>query len=216
MQNTDQSIYLSLSEASRLLGVHNTTLRRWADAGTVPVYVTPGGHRRFALHDIEALSERKTLSGKALANAWARRAIERAREEMQRAELSPSWLAALDDEERESWRSVSMQLVGIVIRYVNIQDDDDETLLLTEARNIGSDYAARARARQIPLTTALEVALFFGESLVSAAMDMPEQDKLPPDVSAWLSRRISRVLNVVKLAVAAGYETEPPSPSDEV
>ena len=40
-------IWLTLSEAAEQLGVHPTTLRRWADNGDIPVSVTPGGHRRF-------------------------------------------------------------------------------------------------------------------------------------------------------------------------
>ncbi|NJM08455.1 helix-turn-helix domain-containing protein [Candidatus Gracilibacteria bacterium] len=55
MSEPHETIHLSLAEASKRLGVHATTLRRWADAGAIPVYMTPGGHRRFASGDIEAL-----------------------------------------------------------------------------------------------------------------------------------------------------------------
>src|SRR5512135_3424977 len=44
--------WLDLSEAAQLLGVHFTTLRRWADAGEVPCIRTPGGRRRFAQADL--------------------------------------------------------------------------------------------------------------------------------------------------------------------
>ena len=43
---------LRLSEAASLLGVRPETLRRWADAGTVPCVRTPGGERRFRREDI--------------------------------------------------------------------------------------------------------------------------------------------------------------------
>ncbi|HEV8654065.1 MAG TPA: helix-turn-helix domain-containing protein, partial [Candidatus Limnocylindria bacterium] len=39
--------WLTLGEASRILGVDPDTLRRWADNGKVEVFTTPGGHRRF-------------------------------------------------------------------------------------------------------------------------------------------------------------------------
>lgn len=206
MKSVDQPVYLSLSEASRLLGVHSTTLRRWADAGNVPVYVTPGGHRRFALADIEALSERRPLSNKAIARTWAERAVDQARSEMQRVEQSPTWLHHLGEHEREHWRHVGMRLMGVVLRYVSAQSDGEEQMLLSEAQTIGHDYALQALQANIPLTTALEVALFFRDSLVDAAMQMPEQTTMRPEASARLLRRISRVLNVVKIAVVAGYE----------
>ncbi|NCC34558.1 MAG: DNA-binding protein, partial [Chloroflexia bacterium] len=40
MPERDEITFLSLSAASKLLGVHSTTLRRWADEGSVPVYIT--------------------------------------------------------------------------------------------------------------------------------------------------------------------------------
>jgi excisionase family DNA binding protein len=46
---------LSPTKAAALLGVHADTLREWADAGLVPCWVTPTGHRRFNRDDIAAL-----------------------------------------------------------------------------------------------------------------------------------------------------------------
>ncbi|MCB9434622.1 MAG: helix-turn-helix domain-containing protein, partial [Ardenticatenaceae bacterium] len=56
MQTTET--WLPLKQAASLLDVHPTTLRRWADSGDIPVLLTPGGHRRFALSDIQAFTER--------------------------------------------------------------------------------------------------------------------------------------------------------------
>jgi excisionase family DNA binding protein len=39
--------WLTIHEASRLVGVSVATLRRWCDAGEVRCFTTPGGHRRF-------------------------------------------------------------------------------------------------------------------------------------------------------------------------
>ena len=39
--------WLPMREARALLGVSSPTLRRWADAGRVTAWTTPGGHRRF-------------------------------------------------------------------------------------------------------------------------------------------------------------------------
>src|SRR3989337_580452 len=50
-----QEHWLTLGEACRLLGVDESTLRRWADGGHVRVFRTPGGHRRFAESDVQEL-----------------------------------------------------------------------------------------------------------------------------------------------------------------
>src|SRR3954452_16748296 len=49
------SDWLTLADASHVLGVSGATLRRWADDGRVPVFTTPGGHRRFSRRTLEHL-----------------------------------------------------------------------------------------------------------------------------------------------------------------
>ncbi|NWF80429.1 MAG: helix-turn-helix domain-containing protein [Chloroflexi bacterium] len=203
MPTHDDVTYLSLSAASKLLGVHSTTLRRWADDGAVPVYVTPGGHRRFARKDIEALAARRPLSAHALGSAWAARALAQTRSELAAPATRQSWLASIGEEDRAAWRRIGQQLMGVVLHYINSPRDDED--LLAEARRIGGEYAVLARQVGMPLTAALEAALFFRDSLVESAMGLPEEAHLRPEASARLLRRISRVANEVHLAVAAAY-----------
>src|SRR5689334_5097875 len=47
--------WVSLSEASRLLGVSPATVRRWSDAGRLRAFTTPGGHRRFSRSALQRL-----------------------------------------------------------------------------------------------------------------------------------------------------------------
>ena len=53
----NQRDWLSLTEASKFLGVHATSLRRWADSGSIPHFRTPGGHRRFRTADLASWME---------------------------------------------------------------------------------------------------------------------------------------------------------------
>ena len=46
---------LSLGSAARVLGVSAVTLRRWADAGRIACFRTPGGQRRFRRADLERI-----------------------------------------------------------------------------------------------------------------------------------------------------------------
>lgn len=200
----DDTGHLSLSAASKLLGVHSTTLRRWADAGSVPVYVTPGGHRRFARSDIEALAARRPLSALALRDAWANRALARTRSDLAHPESRRAWMGSLNEDDRARWRRIGQRLMGLVLRYLHGAHEAAE--LLAEARTIGADYAQQARLAGLPLTAALEAALFFRDSLVEAAMALPEETHLRAEESADLLRRISRIANEVHLAVAASYE----------
>lgn len=51
---TETSQYLTTAEVARLLGVTETTVKRWADARRIPYVRTPGGHRRFRRQDVLA------------------------------------------------------------------------------------------------------------------------------------------------------------------
>lgn len=45
---------LTIVETCQMLGVHDDTVRRWGDAGTLPMVRTPGGHRRYPLSGVQA------------------------------------------------------------------------------------------------------------------------------------------------------------------
>ncbi len=206
MGEYDETSYLSLSAASHILGVHATTLRRWADAGAIPVYTTPGGHRRFARRDLEALAARRTLPTRAMSSSsWAVRALAQARSDMSASQPPQRWLAHIDEADRATWRRIGQQLMGVVLHYLHSPSEE----VLNEARRIGTAYAEEARRVAMPLTAALEAALFFRDSLVDSAMQLSGEVHPHPDEHARLLRRISRIANEVQLAVAASYEAPP-------
>jgi excisionase family DNA binding protein len=47
--------WMTIHEASNLMGVSPATLRRWSDAGRIRTFTTPGGHRRFSRAAVDAL-----------------------------------------------------------------------------------------------------------------------------------------------------------------
>lgn len=50
--------WLTLGEAARYLGVAQSTMRTWSDSGRVPVFCTPGRHRRYRRGDLDAFLAR--------------------------------------------------------------------------------------------------------------------------------------------------------------
>jgi excisionase family DNA binding protein len=49
---------LGVREAANVLGVHENTLRRWAEKGYLKPVVNPSGVRRFRLDEIQRLRSR--------------------------------------------------------------------------------------------------------------------------------------------------------------
>lgn len=197
--------WLSLGKAADCLNVHAATLRRWADNGDIPCLLTPGGHRRFALSDIVRFAQsRQRLSAAAVEQVWADQCVSRARYELTvRAE--PGWLKAFDEDAREQNREVGQQLMALTLQYLS--NGEDEAHILEEARKIGRQYGRNAIAFGLPLTDALQAAIFFRDMLVETALRLPESARIKPEANVRLLRRINKLLNNVHLAIAGVYDT---------
>jgi len=50
--------WLTLGQAAKYLGIAQSTVRVWTDSGRLPVFYTPGGHRRFLRSDLDAFIQR--------------------------------------------------------------------------------------------------------------------------------------------------------------
>ncbi len=48
---------IGLTEAARLLGVHQNTLRNWSDKGLIAHLRLPSGHRRFERQEVDRLRD---------------------------------------------------------------------------------------------------------------------------------------------------------------
>jgi excisionase family DNA binding protein len=201
MMNTEQ--WLLLSEAARRLNVHPTTLRRWADNGDVVFMLTPGGHRRFALSDIEQFAQgRQGQRATGIEQVWADRALTVTRQEIL-AHQNVHWMAAIDETTRERNRALGRQLMALTLQYISNGDDER---LLVEAGNIGREYGRTCIQIRLPLTDALQASMFFRDTMIETALQLPENVNIRPEANVRLLRRINTLLNAVHLAVAEVYD----------
>ena len=197
--------WLGLGRAARLLGVHPITLRRWADHGEIAVMLTPGKHRRFAVADLQAFAaerkQQRLTSG--LEQSWAAQALQHTRREISQRADKP-WLAAFGESDRQQNRELGRRLMGVMLQYVSLSEGGED--LLAEAVAIGGDYAQNGRALGLSLVETLQAMLFFRDTLVEAAVQMPEAARTGPEANVRLVRRINGLLNAVQLAIAGIYE----------
>ncbi|MGH2626220.1 MAG: helix-turn-helix domain-containing protein [Anaerolineales bacterium] len=202
--------HLSLAQAAVMLGVHPTTLRRWADAGHLPVFVTLGGHRRFQLQDLEAFQEKrrrfKIVGG--VEGIWGGRALEETRQVLGEGPDQPGWLAQFDEPAREFHRQLGRRLMGVTIQYIALARGGEG--LLDEARQIGSIYAQNLRQRGDTLPQALEMLFFFRDNMLEVALRLPEAAQLRTEANQHLFRRLQDVFNAVELAMVEDYQSPRP------
>ena len=199
--------WLSLHEASALLGVTTSTLRRWADTGRVPMKRTLGGHRRFARAAIVRLvnaPQPAPLVHAPAAHAhlpqpnWSFDSRELARQE---------WHTRFTDSPMAGrMRGLGQRLLGLLIQYINRREDDQR--FLHEARAVGASYGEEAQAAAVSLHDTVEAFLFFRSTFSQLALPLPGIAQ-PTDLAeaAGLHARLDRFMDAILLGVIAGYET---------
>ncbi len=210
MELSNEETWFTLSEAAELLNIHPTTLRRWADSGDIPALVTPGGHRRFAATDLARFArERSALRNvNSLTGLWATKAVAYTRQESM-TERKESWLTYFDEEARNHNRMLGQQLMGLTLQYLSSESSEEAgASILEEARRIGRLYAEHARSLGLPLRATLEASIFFRDSLIETALQLPESANIRPEANMRLLRRVNDLLNTVHLAVADVYDQE--------
>ncbi len=197
--------WLTLSQAAQHLNVHPTTLRRWADNGDILFMLTPGGHRRFSSTDIQdfANGRRQLRRTQGVEEMWAERALVETRQQIA-AKRDRPWLANYDTARREEHRVLGRQLMGLTLQYVS--DPNSNGNILEQARVVGLAYGRLAREENLPLTDALQAAMFFRDMLIEVALQLPEETRIQPQANLQLMRRINKLLNTVNLAIAEIYE----------
>jgi excisionase family DNA binding protein len=196
--------WVSLPEAARQLGVHSSTLRRWADNGDIPFMRTPGGHRRFVLRDIERFAnENRQMESTAVALTWAREAMDQTKYEISHPENKP-WLTAVTEQSRGQHRLLGQRLMGLTLQYVSAVTNHEK--LLEEARQVGVAYGRLAQMDQMSLPEVLQATLFFRDMLVETALNLSPTAGVRPEDNLRLTRRINQIMNAVHLSIASVYE----------
>jgi len=199
--------WLTLSQAAKVLGVHPTTLRRWADQGTVPVQVTPGGHRRFlkaALMSRLHLEEQtQTPSDSITGRAWADLALIETRQRLI-SRPEPAWLAAFDPQHRDEKRELGRRLMSLLMQHLAAPDDDSQ--LLIEARSVAARYAYNCVEANLSAAEGLEATTFFRDTMTEVALRMPHVAELAPDAQLRLLRKLNQVFNTVQVSFVEYYE----------
>ena len=197
--------WLTLHDASEMLGVATSTLRRWGDAGRVPMKRTLGGHRRFARDQIARLAGGQASHAELIParpphpapHAWGIDSHEMARQEWH------ARLAARPGADR--MRGLGQRLLGLLIQYINRREEDSR--FLKEARAVGSSYGGEAYQAQASMHDTVEAFLFFRSSFSEMAMPLPGIAQ-PTDLAeaAALQARLNRFMDSILLGVIAGYE----------
>ena len=188
--------WIALSEAARLLGVHPSTVRSWADSGKLSVHRTAGGHRRFLRTEIEDIRRGPETSG---AQFMIENVIGRTRLEVAEGRLEDqAWYRRLTEPQREAYREKSHRLVQQVGELIGADTTE-------EPRKIGREYAKINLDAGMTLVEAVEAFLFFRGFLMESIYSLQEAQSGP----AWtqFQRQAANFIDAVLVTIVETYES---------
>lgn len=203
---SEERPWLTLGVAGALLGVSESTVRRWADSGELRSYRTSGGHRRIRAEDVRGLmtgtgppssTDTDHISDVALARVKRRLARGRA------GNGHPSF-EGLDDQARDHLRVSGRQLVDLVARYIASGSKPER--FNEDARVIGNDYGRTLVSAGFGLTKAIKTFNSLRRSLEETASQIAAESQLSTEASVEAIEDVLGLADNVLEGMASVYE----------
>ena len=201
---------LSLGPASKVLGIHPDTLRRWADEGRIETFLSLGGHRRFDRRELERVrSSRQPGSVQPLSSLGATparlsRAYRRSYIAEPAARSARSARSAVPAGDHEAFRTDGRGLVASLVAYLDASEPGDRDAAESTAAALTNDLARRLAGGGISLTESVGLFVaarrpFLSELGVIArrrALDAERISAMFEEASALLDRLLIRLIAV--------------------
>jgi excisionase family DNA binding protein len=198
-----------MAEASETLGIAQATLRRWADDGRVPVYLTPGGHRRFARESLEHVLAEQNRRRPTLARLGA------SPERLTRAYRAPHpaadgatpapWLTALDEQERLRFRERGRSMVGLLVEYLDAEDPEAAAAKLREASQLAAEHGRATQRAGASMSEAVEGFLRYRTPFLTSLADMARRRALSTPQATEMLVAADRAMDQLLLATMTGH-----------
>jgi excisionase family DNA binding protein len=197
--------WVNLGRACEILGVNESTVRRWADSGEIRCFRTPGGHRRFAEGDLYAMTEGGAQRSESDLETAAVSRIRRQLHSGNKA-ATAGWYATIEEEERDALRPLGRRLVELVGEYISRRGRRAQ--VEQEVDEIGRRYGQILHERGMPLMRAVQAFTFFRRSLDETAKQLAERNSMTGDEAARAREDIAGLADRVLLGVTSAYDSK--------
>jgi excisionase family DNA binding protein len=209
MSSADTAVaddWLTIREASALVGVSVATLRRWCDAGLVRVFTTPGGHRRFDRSAVlDLMPSRGPAESVADGGETAIRMVRAYRRAYRRGpELSPA-LALMAERDRNELRAHGRRIVTALVDALDDGSAGDSTHF-ARARAAAAACGSMAGAAGVPLQETMTLFVRFRAPFLHELGAVCRRRGLDASATATMLERASDALDRLLPAVISGYE----------
>ena len=153
--------WMSIHEASSLMGVSSATLRRWSDAGAIQTFTTPGGHRRFSRSAVARMLPSSATESESGARG----------REVAQAVREVSWFPDLDPVAQRQMRRHARRISTALVAFTEAGAADERASSLAEAESSAAACGELAAGRGVGLRETVEAFLTFRASYLRAMIE---------------------------------------------
>lgn len=198
--------WLTLGAAAELLGVSESTVRRWADAGEIRSYRTSGGHRRVMEEDLRQLVSGGSAAPARDSERISDLALARVKRRLSRGRQTHSMASfeELNQDVRDRLRLMGRQLVDLFARFIASDTKGDR--FTEDARTIGREYGRTLVDSGVGLTMAVGTFNTMRRSLEETAVQIANEAGLATEDAVEAIERVLVLADVVLEGMASVYE----------
>jgi len=196
--------WLTLSDTTKLLGVHRNTVRLWSDKGILPVYRTQGGHRRYKRREILlwARSNEKPWVAALEPENMLCEILKNVRIQISEKHLEGEpWYQELDSDARKQYRLKARGVLQGLINYISTTGEDASM----EAYVIGYEYASHARHYNLSYTNTVKAFHFFYAVLIESVTRVCIAAHVPVKRMAEIYAKMDRFTREVLISLLETY-----------
>jgi excisionase family DNA binding protein len=160
--------WMSVHEASAMIGVSPATLRRWSDAGKIKAFTTPGGHRRFSRAAVVGMlpEDRQGRPNLEEMGETPERMARIYRRELQHATQWAPWIDALDEQDRAPLREHGQRIMSALLTFFDATDPSERAAAHATAIGSAAECGGIAGRIGLPIEETVDVFLQFRMPLI--------------------------------------------------
>lgn len=206
--------WLTIHDASAMVGVSPATLRRWCNAGDIRAFTTPGGHRRFARSAILGLLPPANGGRPSMASLGesTESIIRVYRRGVCRSAAWPPSIEALANGARQPFRACGQAMVTALVDYLDDPrsaagaEQREATDALGAAESAATRYGQLAACNRVPLRDTVELFLRFRAPLLHELGAVARRRALDAMDATALLEAATNAIDRLLPALIAGHE----------
>ena len=207
--------WISVHEASMLIGVSPATLRRWSDAGDIRTFTTPGGHRRFSRSAILGLlpATRRQRPNLGRLGETPEHMIRVYRHHLADTCFGVPWLGELGDAELKPFRDQGRLIARSLLAVIDAATPEAHVMAIGEATGVAAEFGRMAARCGAAARQTVEAFLIFRLPFLRELASAARRRGLDTGEATELLETATEAIDLLLNALMAGHESAQAEPA---